>query len=53
MKHALESKHYKNYKSLFEDFLKGYAKGNPEHVAVMDRLKIVEKRGRYKRRMGS
>jgi Kae1-associated kinase Bud32 len=53
MKHALESKHYKNYKSLFEDFLEGYAEGNPEHVVVMDRLKIVEKRGRYKRRMGS
>jgi Kae1-associated kinase Bud32 len=53
MKHALESKHYRNYESLFESFLEGYKEGNPEYNLVMDRLEIVEKRGRYKRRMGS
>jgi len=52
LKHALESKHYQHFESLFESFLEGY-KENPEFNEVMKRFEIVEKRGRYKRRLGS
>tara|TARA_Y100000310_G_scaffold339359_1_gene431802 strand:- start:788 stop:1405 length:618 start_codon:yes stop_codon:yes gene_type:complete len=53
LKHALESKHYRHSDELFEAFLKGYKTGNPDWLAVIERLKLVEKRGRYKRRFGS
>jgi len=45
LKQALESKHYKHFKSSFNTILKAY--NNKE---VISRLNIVEKRGRYKRK---
>ena len=47
LKQALEAKHFKNWKILFNEFLKGYSK-NPEDKKIIERLKAVEKRGRYK-----
>lgn len=46
-KQALESKHYKNWESLYELFLEGY-KSNSEFDKVLSRLKLVEGRGRNK-----
>ncbi len=46
---ALEAKHFKNWKVLFESFKKSYLKqGQPHSKKVLKRLKKVEKRGRYK-----
>lgn len=47
LKQALEAKHFKNWKILFEEIKKGY-KNNEESNKVLERLKTVEKRGRYK-----
>ena len=47
LKHALEAKHFKNWKILFEKFLEGYKKGK-ESKKILERLTAVEKRGRYK-----
>ena len=47
--HALESKHYTHYESLFDSFLAGY-KTYKDHKAVLARLDNVGKRGRYKRK---
>ncbi len=46
IKQALEAKHWKNWKDLFKEFLKGYHYS--EAKKVVERLKVVEKRGRYK-----
>ena len=43
IKQALEAKHYHDYKNLFKEFCSAY--NNPE---ILERLKVVEKRGRYK-----
>jgi Kae1-associated kinase Bud32 len=43
LKQALEAKHWQNYSKLFNEFLINYS--NKE---VIERLKIVEARGRYK-----
>ncbi len=48
LKQALEAKHFKNWKILFEEVLKGY-KNYKESKKVLERLKAVEKRGRYKK----
>ncbi len=48
-KQALEAKHFKNWKILFKEFKNSYAKIQPtESEKVFERLKTVEKRGRYK-----
>ena len=52
-KQALESKHHEHFKVYFDSFLKGYRKGNIAYSEVIDRLEKVEKRGRYKRRVGA
>lgn len=52
-KQALESKHHEHFKIYFDSFLKGYKQENPSYSGVMDRLEKVEKRGRYKRRVGA
>jgi Kae1-associated kinase Bud32 len=52
LKQALESKHHKNYSSLFNSFLIGYKNSNPMWEEILSRLEKVEKRGRYKRRVG-
>jgi Kae1-associated kinase Bud32 len=46
-KKALEAKHFENWKILFEEFLKEYQKF-PNSKIILERLKSVEKRGRYK-----
>jgi len=49
LKQALEAKHFKNWKKLFEAVEKGYRKiDETEAKKVLERLKDVEKRGRYK-----
>lgn len=47
LKQALEAKHFKNWKILFEGLEKGY-KDSRESKKVLERLVAVEKRGRYK-----
>ncbi|MFH1451966.1 MAG: RIO1 family regulatory kinase/ATPase [archaeon] len=46
IKQALEAKHYQNHDELFKNFLKGY--NFPEAEKIIEKLKVVEKRGRYK-----
>jgi TP53 regulating kinase-like protein len=48
-KQALEAKHFKNWKKLFEGFKKGYLQIEPEEAKkVFEKLNSIEKRGRYK-----
>jgi TP53 regulating kinase-like protein len=47
LKHALEAKHFREWKTLFEEFKKGYKK-NKEAEKILEKLIAVEKRGRYK-----
>ena len=47
LKQALEAKHFKNYKILTDEFLKGY-KTSKDSTKTLTQLNKVEKRGRYK-----
>jgi TP53 regulating kinase-like protein len=47
LKQALEAKHFKNWETLFKEFEKEYKKSKDSKI-VLERLKAVEKRGRYK-----
>ena len=47
LKQAIEAKHYKNYKILIKEFLKGY-KTSKNSAKNLKQLNKVEKRGRYK-----
>ena len=47
LRQALEAKHFKHWKKLFNEFLKGYKKSK-DYDKTLQRLKAVEKRGRYK-----
>lgn len=47
LRQALEAKHFKNWDVLFKKVLQGYSKSKDSKV-VLERLKQVEKRGRYK-----
>lgn len=47
LKQALEARHYKNWKLLFDEVVMGYD-SYKEADKVLERLKAVEKRGRYK-----
>lgn len=47
IKQALEAKHFSNYEAFFNAVLEGY-KLSKHHKATINRLKTVEKRGRYK-----
>ena len=47
LKQALEAKHFKNWQVLVEEVFKGYEKSRDSKI-VFERLKAVEKRGRYK-----
>ncbi|MFA5071387.1 MAG: RIO1 family regulatory kinase/ATPase [Candidatus Pacearchaeota archaeon] len=49
LKHALEARHFKNWKILFSEFEDGYKK-NKDSKKILERLIAVEKRGRYKER---
>jgi Kae1-associated kinase Bud32 len=44
---ALEAKHFENWEILFNEVLKGY-KNYRESDKVFERLKIIDKRGRYR-----
>lgn len=46
IKQALNAKHFKNYEILYNSFLEGY--NSNEKQEILNRLNIVEKRGRYK-----
>ena len=49
LKQALEAKHFKNWQILFNEFEIGYRSINPiEAQKVFDKMKAIEKRGRYK-----
>jgi len=47
IKQALEAKHFNNYEKFFRAVLEGYNLSK-HHEATINRLKAVEKRGRYK-----
>lgn len=49
LKQALEAKHYKHCKELWNSIEQGY-KTSKDSKAVLERLKAVERRGRYKER---
>jgi Kae1-associated kinase Bud32 len=44
---AFEAKHFQNFKSHWKSFLKGYKKSK-DYSKILERLKKVESRGRYK-----
>jgi TP53 regulating kinase-like protein len=49
LRQALEAKHFKNWKALFNEVLKGYSKKNPkDSTKIIERFRAVERRGRYK-----
>ena len=47
LRQALEAKHFKHWETLFKEVLKAYSKSKDSKI-VLERLKAVEKRGRYK-----
>ena len=47
LKQALEAKHFQHYKELLKEVFAGYSKFKDSKI-VFERLKAVEKRGRYK-----
>ena len=46
-KEALEARHFLSWEILFKEFLKGY-EAYPEHKKVLEQMKKVEGRGRYR-----
>ena len=53
LKEALESKHHKIAKKCFSHALESYRKKAKGSAAVLKRLEVVEKRGRYRAKKGS
>jgi Kae1-associated kinase Bud32 len=47
LKQALEAKHFLHWQVLFDSFLEGYKKSK-NYAKTLERLKAVEKRGRYR-----
>jgi Kae1-associated kinase Bud32 len=47
LKQALEAKHYKRWEMLFEEVFKGYKISKDANI-ILERIKAIEKRGRYK-----
>ena len=47
LKQALEAKHFKHWQTLFKEVINGYSKSK-DSKTTLERLKAVEKRGRYK-----
>ena len=47
LRQALEAKHFEHWETLFKEVLKAYSKSKDSKI-VLERLKAVEKRGRYK-----
>jgi TP53 regulating kinase-like protein len=50
LKQALESKHHKIWEKCFNAVLKAYEKESTKGKEVLNRLKVVETRGRYKQK---
>ena len=50
LKHALEAKHFKNCEILTKEALNSYEKilGKMEAKKIFERMKVIEKRGRYR-----
>ncbi len=48
LKHAIEAKHFKNAEKLIKEILEHYKKNYSEAEKVFDRMKEIEKRGRYR-----
>lgn len=48
LKQAIESKHPKVHTESFEQITRAYLAFAPDNIKVIDRLKVVERRGRYK-----
>lgn len=48
LKEALESKHFGRWKEYLDSIIKSYKKESKNHEKVLERLKKVESRGRYK-----
>ena len=48
LKEALESKHSEIWEKSYKSVLEGYAKKAVDGKDVLERIKLVEKRGRYK-----
>ncbi|MFH0808245.1 MAG: KEOPS complex kinase/ATPase Bud32 [archaeon] len=46
LKQALQAKHFQNWKKLFQSFCQGYKWQDSK--TILERIEIVEKRGRYK-----
>ena len=53
LKEALESKHYKIWKKCFKCSVEAYKKTAKKSIETLNRLEIVEKRGRYRAKKGS
>jgi Kae1-associated kinase Bud32 len=53
LKEALESKHYKVWQAAFKIVLNSYEKEAKDSKTILNRLKAVEKRGRYRAKKGS
>jgi len=49
LKQALEAKHFKNWETLFNEVINNYKKSYSHSERVLEQLKKVEKRGRYKK----
>jgi TP53 regulating kinase and related kinases len=49
LKQALEAKHFRNWQTLFKEFEVGYRSIEPKEAQkIFDRMKAIEKRGRYR-----
>ena len=48
IKEALKAKHFKNHTKFFEKIIESYKKQSNNGKEILNRLEIVEKRGRYK-----
>ena len=50
LRQAFESKHYKHFQHSFKEVIKGYKKESKQAKEILNRLEVVEKRGRYKKK---
>jgi Kae1-associated kinase Bud32 len=50
LRQALESKHQEIWKEAYDAFIDSYKKNYPEYPKVLERLDVVEMRGRYKQK---
>jgi TP53 regulating kinase-like protein len=48
IKQALEAKHFNHYKEFFDAILQGYTSASVNSKEILERLRKVEQRGRYK-----